>query len=71
MKLFTNILLAAAMAVTSVPAAAQLSVYDMNKPLGWATVGGSVTGGNDENPVTGTRLSELKSALSGTEKKTI
>lgn len=71
MKLFTNILLAAVMAVTSVPAAAQLSVYDMNKPLGWATVGGSVTGGNDENPVTVTTLSELKSALSGTDKKTI
>ena len=45
-----------------------MSTQDQNAPIGW---GASVTGSNDENVVTVTTLSELQSALSGTEKKTI
>lgn len=71
MRLSVNILLAAVLSAAVMPVKAQLSQYDLNAPLGWATVGGSVTGSNDENPVTVTTLAELRSALSGTEKKTI
>lgn len=49
----------------------EMSAYDMAKPVGWATVDGEVTGGDEENPVKVTTLDELKSALSGTDKKTI
>lgn len=63
------------MAMLALPNMAQaqgdMSQYDQAKPLGWATVNGSVTGGNEENVVKVTTLSELKSALSGTDKKTI
>jgi len=49
----------------------KLSVYDKNAPIGWATIGGSITGSNDENAVTVETRSALVSALSGTAKKTI
>lgn len=71
MKRSVNMLLAALLSAMMLPAKAQLSEYDQNKPLGWATVDGTVTGSNDENPVTVTTLPELRNALSGTAKKTI
>lgn len=70
-KLSANILVMALFALTTMPAQAQLSEYDLNKPLGWATVGGSVTGSNDENPVTVTTLDQLRTAMQGTAKRTI
>lgn len=48
-----------------------LSTYDKNAPVGWATVNGSITGSNDENPITVETKDALVSALSGTAKKTI
>ena len=45
-----------------------LSSYDLNAPFGF---GASVTGSEDETPVTVTTLNELTTALSGTDKKTI
>lgn len=48
-----------------------LSAYDMNAPIGWATIGADITGSNDENPVTVKTRAELISELSGTTKKTI
>lgn len=71
MKRSVNMLLAALLSAMMLPAKAQLSEYDQNKPLGWATVDGTVTGSNDEYPVTVTTLPELRNALSGTAKKTI
>lgn len=71
MKRFTNFIILALMCL---PVAAQqsgTSAYDLARPAGWATVDGQVTGGNDENPVKVTTLAELKSALTGTAKKTI
>lgn len=59
------------LALIASPAMAQLSEYDLNKPLGWATVDGSITGSNDQNAVTVTTLSELKNQFKGTDKKTI
>lgn len=71
MKRSVNMLLAALLSAMMLPAKAQLSEYDQNKPLGWATVDGTVTGSNDENPVTVTTRSALISALSGTTARTI
>lgn len=48
-----------------------LSEYDLNQPVGWGTVDGTITGGEDENPVTVTTLAELKAAMNGTDKATI
>lgn len=39
------------------------AAYDAGTPLGWASVDGSTTGGNDENPVTVTTLAELQTAF--------
>lgn len=71
MKLTAKIITLATMAATATPSAAQLSEYDMNKPVGWAMVDGETTGGNDENHVTVTTPEELKAALTGTGKKTV
>lgn len=71
MKRLINCAMLALMCITAASAQSGMSEYDMAKPAGWATVGGSVTGGNDENPVKVTTLSELKAALTGTAKKTI
>ena len=51
--------------------AGSLSEHDANAPVGWAMVDGSVTGGNDQDPVTVTTKDELISALSGAASKTI
>ena len=48
-----------------------LSPYDQNAPLGWATVGGSVTGGEGGTTVTVKNRTELMNALKGTDKKII
>ena len=48
-----------------------LSDYDKNQPVGWGTVDGTITGSDDENPVTVSTLQELKAAMKGTDKKTI
>ena len=45
-----------------------MSAQDQNAPIGW---GASVTGSADKNVVTVTTLSDLQSALSGTDQKTI
>ena len=45
-----------------------MSTQDQNAPIGW---GASVTGSADQNFVTVTTLSELLSALSGTDQGTI
>ena len=46
-------------------------VYDENHPVGWASVDGTTTGSNDQNPVTVTTREDLIAALSGTDAKTI
>ena len=46
-----------------VSAFAQLSPFDENYPVGWASVGEECTGSNDTNPVTVTTYDELKNAL--------
>lgn len=48
-----------------------LSPYDLNAPLGWATVDGNVTGGEGGTKVTVTNKTELMNALKGTDKKII
>lgn len=50
---------------------ASLSAYDLNAPVGWGTVGGSITGSGDNNSVTVTTMDQLKNALAGTDAKTI
>ena len=68
----STILVTAALAVLGgMQAKAQMSAYDYNRPVGWATVDGTVTGSNDANSVTVTTRSELSSALSGTAARTI
>jgi len=44
---------------------------DGSKPVGWGSVNGTVTGSDDENPVTVTSADELVAALKSNEKKTI
>lgn len=51
--------------------AATLSAYDKNAPVGWATVGGTVTGSSNKNSVVVTTKADLLAALSGTGQKTI
>lgn len=47
------------------------SNYDQNAPIGWATVGGKVTGSSDKSTVVVSTLDQLKNALAGTDQKTI
>ncbi|MBR5698783.1 MAG: chromophore lyase [Prevotella sp.] len=49
---------------------AQAIPSNSSTPVGWASVGASVTGGNDENPVVVTTLAELESALQTARNKT-
>ena len=44
---------------------AQLSPYDENYPVGWASINGECTGSNNQNPVVVTTEEELRSALQG------
>lgn len=48
-----------------------LSSYDKNAPVGWGTVGGTITGSSNKNAVIVTTADQLVSALSGTDQKTI
>ena len=45
--------------------------FDENKPVGWGTVEGQVTGSDDENPIIVTTVEELAAAMKTAEKKTI
>ena len=44
---------------------AQLSPYDENAPVGWASIGleGGCTGSNNQNPVVVTTEEELRAAM--------
>ena len=44
---------------------AQLSPFDENAPVGWASIGTECTGSNNQNPVTVTTEEELRAALQG------
>ena len=67
MKTFTQLMCAsiACMLLSTPKAHAQLSPYDENAPVGWASIGGTCTGSNNQNPVVVTTYDELKSALQG------
>lgn len=81
MKTSTLLLCAAMLALGVVQTKAQMSEYDYNQPVGWATVeynstgnyaehnSFTVTGSNDANPVRVTTLSELRNAIN-TAKRT-
>lgn len=71
MKTSTLLLCAAMLALGVVQTKAQMSEYDYNQPVGWATVDGGVTGSNDENPVEVSTLSDLRRELTGSTAKTI
>jgi len=68
---------AASVTVTSISSSSSsstssnLSPYDKNAPIGWASVDGSTTGGNNKNAVTVSTLADLTDALSGTDQATI
>ncbi len=49
----------------SISSFAQLSPYDENYPVGWASIKGECTGSNNQNPVVVSTYEELKSALQG------
>jgi hypothetical protein len=55
----------------STSSSGNLSAYDLNKPVGWATVGGSVTGSSDKNAVTVTNITDFLNAMTGTTQRTI
>ncbi|MBP3750609.1 MAG: hypothetical protein ILA44_03890, partial [Prevotella sp.] len=42
---------------------AQLSPFDENAPVGWASIGTECTGSNNQNPVTVSTEEELRAAL--------
>lgn len=48
-----------------------LSKYDLNRPVGWGTVGGSITGSADKNAITVTNIDEFLAAMEGTTPRTI
>ena len=50
---------------TSLSLHAQMSVFDANKPVGFATVGGGTTGGEGGGCITVTSADELKKAMKG------
>lgn len=80
MKTSTLLLCAAMLALSSTQTKAQMSEYDYNKPVGWATIeynstgnyaehsNFTITGSNDANPVKVTTLPELKSAINAAKK---
>lgn len=70
-RLFVMALMATASATANAGWTDSLSPYDLNVPLGWATVGGNVTGGEGGTVVTVTTKAELIAALGGTDKKII
>lgn len=74
-SIISSFLIAAMMPMGTLTANAgwtdNLSPYDLNAPLGWATVGGSITGGEGGTIVTVKTKAELMNALKGTDKKII
>ena len=44
---------------------AQLSPFDENAPVGWASIGMECTGSSNQNPVVVTTEDELRAALQG------
>lgn len=48
-----------------------LSKYDLNAPVGWGTVGGTVTGSNGQNPITVTTAEAFIKALKDSTARTI
>lgn len=52
-------------------AKAQMSAHDYNSPVGWGTVDGTITGGNEEGVMKVTTMSQLKTALIGTYNHTV
>lgn len=52
-------------------ARAQMSAHDYNSPVGWGTVDGTITGGNEEGVMKVTTMSQLKTALIGTYNHTV
>lgn len=67
MKLFTKTYctVMACLLMSSLQAYAQLSPYDENAPVGWASIGlsGGCTGSNNQNPVVVSTEEELRDAL--------
>ena len=49
--------------MASLPTKAQLSAYDLNCPIGWATVDGEITGGDGGDEVVVTNEQEFEDAL--------
>lgn len=64
-KLLTLML---AMVATTTLWADELSIYDANKPIGWAAVG-NTTGSQDQNKITVSNFTELKNALNSKDSK--
>ena len=64
-KLFVSILVMATLGIAN--SYAQLSPFDENAPVGWASIGlsGGCTGSNNQNPVVVTTEDELRAALQG------
>lgn len=65
------IMIATMASMITTSAYAAMSSYDMNKPVGFATVGTTPTGGEGGSCVTVTSASELESALSASGKSVI
>lgn len=51
--------------------ASGMSQYDLNAPIGWGTVGGTISGSKDQNVVTVRTADEFVNAMSGTAATTI
>ena len=63
MKTFNHFFALTLLLSISAAAHAQLSAYDENAPVGWASIGRPCTGSNNENPVTVTSEEELRAAM--------
>lgn len=63
MKTFNHFFALILLLSISAAAHAQLSAYDENAPVGWASIGRPCTGSNNENPVTVTSEEELRAAM--------
>lgn len=74
MKLFTKTYctVMACLLMSSLQAYAQLSPYDENAPVGWASIDldGGCTGSNNQNPITVSTYDDLKKALGNAAKGT-
>ena len=64
-NLLQRLLCISACVFIAIQAHAQLSAYDENAPVGWASIDQECTGSNDQNPVIVTTEDELRAALQG------